>query len=224
MGQALRTAQTRAVALFSSNPVNHTIRAVPHRPSNRIRFSERAVETANQGTCSSTKTAVHRASGRATQRGNYTIARTRRQPHSTSAQRVRKPPQGEMTAVPGKYCRTALAPSAEGRTGPIEAYRHGAPLTISRHRHALFERTGMDRSGSRRLVNQSVRMDDGELYIDTANRRALRSMTAASRARSFDTTTGVRSACGAAKRAGYAHAYELSEAAIRRAAANRASL
>src|ERR1700747_3247746 len=83
----------------------------------------------------------------------------------------------------------------------------------------FFERTGMDPSRVEVLVDQSLAgMDDGELYLEYSQSESLALDDGRIKSASFDTTQGfgLRAVAGGA--AGYAHASELSEAAIPRAA------
>src|ERR1700720_4603433 len=84
----------------------------------------------------------------------------------------------------------------------------------------FFDRTGMDPARIEALVDQSLAgMDDGELYLEYSQSESLALDDGRIKSASFDTTRGfgLRAVAGGA--AGYAHASELSEAAIRRAAA-----
>src|SRR5580704_5259879 len=83
----------------------------------------------------------------------------------------------------------------------------------------FFERTGMDPGRIEALVDQSLAgMDDGELYLEYSQSESLALDDGRIKSASFDTSQGfgLRSVAGEAT--GYAHASELSEAAIRRAA------
>src|SRR5690242_6967636 len=83
----------------------------------------------------------------------------------------------------------------------------------------FFERTGMDPVRTEALVNQSLSgMDDGELYLEYSQSESLALDDGRIKSASFDTTQGFGLRAVAAEAAGYAHASELSEAAIRRAA------
>src|ERR1700674_5625563 len=84
----------------------------------------------------------------------------------------------------------------------------------------FFERTGMDPMRIEALVNQSLSgMDDGELYLEYSQSESLALDDGRIKSASFDTTQGFGLRAVAGEAAGYAHASELSEAAIRRAAA-----
>src|SRR5712675_1009246 len=83
----------------------------------------------------------------------------------------------------------------------------------------FFERTGMDPVRIEALVNQSLSgMDDGELYLEYSQSESLALDDGRIKSASFDTTQGFGLRAVAGEAAGYAHASELSEAAIRRAA------
>ena len=84
----------------------------------------------------------------------------------------------------------------------------------------FFERTGMDPVRVEALVNQSLSgMDDGELYLEYSQSESLALDDGRIKSASFDTTQGFGLRAVAGEAAGYAHASELSEEAIRRAAA-----
>src|SRR5436305_2015455 len=83
----------------------------------------------------------------------------------------------------------------------------------------FFERTGMDPRRIEALVNQSLGgMDDGELFLEYSQSESLALDDGRIKSASFDTTQGFGLRAVAGEAAGYAHASELSEAAIRRAA------
>jgi len=81
----------------------------------------------------------------------------------------------------------------------------------------FFERTGMDPGRIEALVDQSLAgMDDGELYLEYSQSESLALDDGRIKSASFDTTQGFGLRAVAGEAAGYAHASELSEAAIRR--------
>src|SRR5246127_1148 len=83
----------------------------------------------------------------------------------------------------------------------------------------FFERTGMEPARIEALVGQSLAgMDDGELYLEYSQSESLALDDGRIKSASFDTTQGFGLRAVAGEAAGYAHASELSEAAIRRAA------
>ncbi|KZD02876.1 metalloprotease TldD [Oceanibaculum pacificum] len=84
----------------------------------------------------------------------------------------------------------------------------------------FFTRAGLDRSRVERLVGDALSgADDGELYLEYSQSESLGFDDGRLKAASFDTAQGfgLRAVLGDA--AGYAHAADLSEEAIRRAAA-----
>jgi len=84
----------------------------------------------------------------------------------------------------------------------------------------FFERTGMDPGRVGALVTQSLAgMDDGELYLEYSQSESLALDDGRIKSASFDTSQGFGLRAVADEAAGYAHASELSEEAIRRAAA-----
>src|SRR5436305_7877053 len=83
----------------------------------------------------------------------------------------------------------------------------------------FFERTGMDPRRIETLVDQSLAgMDDGELYLEYSQSESLALDDGRIKSASFDTTQGFGLRAVAGEAAGYAHASDLSEAAIHRAA------
>ncbi|MDE2183377.1 MAG: metalloprotease TldD [Alphaproteobacteria bacterium] len=83
----------------------------------------------------------------------------------------------------------------------------------------FFTRTGMDRSRVQATVDEALRgADDGELYLEYSQSESFSFDDGRLKAAKFDTSQGfgLRSVCGEA--VGYAHANELSEDAIARAA------
>ena len=84
----------------------------------------------------------------------------------------------------------------------------------------FFERAGLERGRIERIVTDSLKgADDGELYLEYAQSEALGFDDGRLKSASFDTTQGFGLRAIAGETAGYAHASELSEPAIRRAAA-----
>jgi TldD protein len=83
----------------------------------------------------------------------------------------------------------------------------------------FFTRTGMDPGRIEGLVGESLRgMDDGELFLEYSQSESLALDDGRIKSASFDTTQGFGLRAVSGEAAGYAHATELSEAAIRRAA------
>ena len=84
----------------------------------------------------------------------------------------------------------------------------------------FFERTGMNPARIESLVTEALAgMDDGELYLEYSQSESLALDDGRIKSASFDTSQGFGLRAVADEAAGYAHASELSEAAIRRAAA-----
>src|SRR5271157_506730 len=82
----------------------------------------------------------------------------------------------------------------------------------------FFERTGMDPARVEALVTQSLAgMDDGELYLEYSQSEGLALDDGRIKSASFDTAQGFGLRAVSGEATGYAHAAELSEAAIRRA-------
>jgi len=83
----------------------------------------------------------------------------------------------------------------------------------------FFARTGMDRAKVQARIDEALKgADDGELYLEYSQSESFSFDDGRLRAASFDTSQGfgLRSVCGEAT--GFAHANELSEDAIARAA------
>jgi len=84
----------------------------------------------------------------------------------------------------------------------------------------FFDRTGMDPGRVDRIVGEALAgMDDGELFLEYSQSESVALDDGRIKSASFDTTQGFGLRAVAGEAAGYAHASELSEAAIRRAAA-----
>ena len=82
----------------------------------------------------------------------------------------------------------------------------------------FFERAGLDRSNVQSLVDESLRdSDDGELFLEYRQSESFVFDDGRLKAATFDTTQGFGLRAVAGESTGYAHASELSEAAIRRA-------
>jgi TldD protein len=83
----------------------------------------------------------------------------------------------------------------------------------------FFERTGMDTGRVDRIVGEALAgMDDGELFLEYSQSESVALDDGRIKSAAFDTTQGFGLRAVAGEAAGYAHASELSEAAIRRAA------
>jgi TldD protein len=84
----------------------------------------------------------------------------------------------------------------------------------------FFERTGMDPARVERIVGEALSgMDDGELFFEYSQSESVALDDGRIKSAAFDTTQGFGLRAVAGEAAGYAHASELSEAALRRAAA-----
>jgi TldD protein len=83
----------------------------------------------------------------------------------------------------------------------------------------FFDRSGMDSDRVEKLVGEALSgMDDGELFLEYSQSESVALDDGRIKSASFDTTQGFGLRAVAGEAAGYAHASELSEAAIRRAA------
>src|SRR5258706_15908255 len=84
----------------------------------------------------------------------------------------------------------------------------------------FFDMTGMDRGRVERLVGEALRAaDDGELFLEYCQSESLAFDDGRLKSAAFDTTQGFGLRAVAGEATGYAHASELSEDAIKRAAA-----
>src|SRR5262245_41370265 len=91
---------------------------------------------------------------------------------------------------------------------------------LARTEELFFTRAGMDKSRVERIVSEALHgADDGELYLEYRQSEAISFDDGRLRSASFDTSQGfgLRAVSGEAQ--GFAHASELSAAAIKRAAA-----
>ena len=83
----------------------------------------------------------------------------------------------------------------------------------------FFSRTGMDPDSVQRTVDQALKgADDGELFLEYSQSESFAFDDGRLKAATFDTTQGFGLRAVAGEATGYAHASEISEAAIRRAA------
>src|ERR1700742_3750752 len=83
----------------------------------------------------------------------------------------------------------------------------------------FFARTGMDRDRVQATVDEALKgSDDGELYLEYRQSESFSFDDGRLKAATFDTTQGFGLRAVAGEATGYAHASELSEDAIRRAA------
>jgi TldD protein len=84
----------------------------------------------------------------------------------------------------------------------------------------FFTRTGMEPARVEALVGEALAgMDDGELFLEYSQSEAISLDDGRIKSASFDTTLGFGLRAVAGEAAGYAHSTDMSEAAIRRAAA-----
>src|SRR5947209_12205354 len=82
----------------------------------------------------------------------------------------------------------------------------------------FFDRTGMDPRRVERIVGEALAgMDDGELFLEYSQAESVALDDGRIKAASFDTTQGFGLRAVSGEAAGYAHASELSEEAIKRA-------
>ena len=83
----------------------------------------------------------------------------------------------------------------------------------------FFERTGLDRERSEAQVNDALAgCDDGELFLEYCQTESLNFDDGRLKTASFNTSQGFGLRAVAGETIGYAHASELSEAALKRAA------
>jgi TldD protein len=86
-------------------------------------------------------------------------------------------------------------------------------------RDLFFSRTGMDPQAVQRTVDQALKgSDDGELFLEYSQSESFSWDDGRLKAATFDTTQGFGLRAVAGEATGYAHASEISEAAIGRAA------
>jgi TldD protein len=92
-------------------------------------------------------------------------------------------------------------------------------MTNSPADHLFFSPTGLDRGRVETLVGDALSgSDDGELFLEFRQSEALAFDDGRLKMANFDTSQGFGLRCVAGESTGYAHASELSEAAIERAA------
>jgi TldD protein len=83
----------------------------------------------------------------------------------------------------------------------------------------FFERTDLDRAHAESQVNDALAgCDDGELFLEYCQSESLNFDDGRLKTASFDTSQGFGLRCVAGETTGYAHASELSEVALKRAA------
>ena len=87
----------------------------------------------------------------------------------------------------------------------------------------FFSRTGMDRARVQETVDDALKgADDGELFLEYSQSESFAFDDGRLKAATFDTSQGFGLRAVAGEATGYAHATEISEDAIARAAAHRA--
>src|SRR5258707_14329393 len=91
--------------------------------------------------------------------------------------------------------------------------------TVMADHDLFFSRTGMDRGGVQQTVDQVLKgSDDGELYLEYSQSESFSFDDNRLKAATFDTSQGFGLRAVAGEATGYAHASEISEDAIKRAA------
>src|SRR5215469_12442105 len=84
----------------------------------------------------------------------------------------------------------------------------------------FFSRTGMDRNRVQATVDEALKgSDDGELFLEYRQSESFAFDDGRLKAATFDTTQGLGLRAVAGEATGYAHASDLSEEALKRAAA-----
>ena len=100
---------------------------------------------------------------------------------------------------------------------PTPAAPH--PTALAQTDELFYLRAGLDRARTERLVADTLKgCDDGELFLEYCQSESIAFDDGRVKSASFDTTQGFGLRAVAGDAAGYAHASELSEAAIKRAA------
>src|SRR5436305_11785377 len=90
---------------------------------------------------------------------------------------------------------------------------------MTSHENLFFTQTGMDRNRVQSVVDNTLHgADDGELFLEYRQSESFAFDDGRLKAATFDTTQGFGLRAVAGEATGYAHASELSEEAIRRAA------
>src|SRR4029078_4552886 len=109
---------------------------------------------------------------------------------------------GDKSMLRGAFCRCAQL----------------APTLMPAH-DLSFARAGMDRGGVQQTVDQALKgADDGELYLEYSQSESFAFDDGRLKAATFDTSQGFGLRAVAGEATGYAHASEISEDAIARAA------
>src|SRR5258706_6954174 len=113
------------------------------------------------------------------------------------------------------------APISRGETRAARGFlpRSKSSETLMADHDLFFSRTGMDRSRVQQTVDQALKgSDDGELYLEYSQSESFSFDDGRLKAATFDTSQGFGLRAVAGEATGYAHASEISESAIARAA------
>jgi TldD protein len=95
----------------------------------------------------------------------------------------------------------------------------GGDLDMSGHDDLFFSQSGMSRNRVQRILDDTLNAaDDGELYLEYRQTESFAFDDGRLKAATYDTTQGFGLRAVAEEATGYAHASDLSEAAIKRAA------
>src|SRR4030081_3777139 len=129
---------------------------------------------------------------------------------------------GNVSGTGERHRRLSLQPSRDHICGIFTdaAARSRRMSNLAVTNDLFFDRTGMNPSRVEKLVGEALSgMDDGELFLEYSQSESVALDDGRIKSASFDTTQGFGLRAVAGEATGYAHASELSEAAIRRAAA-----
>src|SRR5712671_6056559 len=131
-----------------------------------------------------------------------------------------KPSHRDAAANPATAFRSGLLGAIFRRYRSPSCSRSLLMTNLAVTNELFFERTGMDPRRVERIVGEALSgMDDGELFLEYSQSEGVALDDGRIKSASFDTTQGFGLRAVAGEATGYAHASELSEAAIRRAAA-----
>src|SRR5579862_2242734 len=112
----------------------------------------------------------------------------------------------------------AKKPSQSKPRIPIYCAIASESSTLEKTHDLFFERAGLDRHAVQSAVDESLAgADDGELFLEYRQSESFVFDDGRLKAATFDTMQGFGLRAVAGEATGYAHACELSEAAIRRA-------
>src|SRR6266702_1692308 len=112
-------------------------------------------------------------------------------------------------------------PISRGQTHAARGFlpRNRHPETLMADHDLFFSRTGMDRGRVQQTLDQALKgSDDGELYLEYSQSESFSYDDNRLKAATFDTSQGFGLRAVAGEATGYAHASEISEDAIARAA------